>query len=260
MKLQVKACAITNKNRSTLDDFVDRVCHIITSSENNSIIVFPEYCWGDIPSKDVEARIDKIADVLMKKQQVVLGSHPIYEDNIVTNSAIYLNGLGDRYFVPKMRVLQNERDEKNVQPGMNPGIIKVNGLHILVLICADLWNAEFLIDTLQNGTIDLILVPSFTVVPPGFSEYARTQWYSLAITRSREFIVPLVVADHPKNTPIYDVGMATCIADPSIKHNNIKSYDDFLQLPNHDIAMAEIDFDKIAEYREYRHQKGIYRY
>ena len=227
---------------------------------DDSICLFPEYSWGSASQHEVIEIIDEISDHLTYRQQVILGSHPFKKGEKTHNSAIYINGNKKRIFVPKTNVLQEEKQRQNVISGDNPGIINYNGLKILILICSDLWNGILLNNLIGKVQIDVLCVPAFTVVAKGLGNYAKLQWYSLIVSRSREFLIPIIVADHHISTDYYDVGGASAIADPSKKDPSMKDFVDFLDIPDQNIIGSDIDLDRVNEYRKYRKEKGIHTY
>ena len=162
------------------------------------------------------------------------------------------------YFSSKERVLSREK-ERGVLAGHNLGAITYKGIKLGVVICADLWNAKLIEDLVVARKIDLLLIPSFTVVPTDYSKYAKQQWLSLGISRSREFIIPLVIADHGTHGKEYDVGKVSCIIDPSLKSAKMKTQEDFINtIPkNEDYISRIIDLNKIENYRKYRNELGI---
>ena len=159
-------------------------------------------------------------------------------------------------FSPKELVLSGER---NIVGGKNIGAIIYNGVRLGVLICADLWSARLVEELVIVQKIDLLLVPAFTVVPIKYGKYAKQQWLSLGISRSREFIVPIVIADHGVNGSDYDVGGVSCIIDPSKKSAQMSKQEDFVDLVANDeyYTCYTFDLDKIDNYRKYRNELGI---
>ena len=95
------------------------------------------------------------------------------------------------------------------------------------------------------------------MVPKGLGMYARYQWFALALTRSREFVTPIVIADHLLSTQDYDVGASSLIADPAVKHPGISTLEAFFTLPTGQITTASLNRERIEEYRVYRSQNNM---
>ena len=257
MSLTVSAIPFTFDPLHTNHDYLDKIEDIILKSPQNFVGVLPEYCWGALDQASVLENVDHVQGLLSQSQYMMLGSAPLDHNGAVYNSGILVGGNGLRKFYPKRNVL-DEETKRGVVSGINPGVTMIGTLKVQSVICADLWNAEYLLESVVNDGIDLLLVPAFTAVPKGYSAYARTQWHSLALTRSREFIVPIVVADHYLHQPRYDVGQVTCIVDPSRKMESMKTIGDFMIHSPSEVISYEIDFSNIEKYRNYRKNKGIY--
>lgn len=147
-----------------------------------------------------------------------------------------------------------------LSPGSNNGVFQFRGVNIAVVVCADLWNRKLLEKIILGKDADLLLVPALTTVPKEHENYGKYLWYSLVITRSREFVIPIVVADHRYlNHEKYDVGNTTMIVDPSVKKREIFSIEDFIEIPQQGKSnvIHILDLDKIDKYRQYRVEKGL---
>lgn len=258
MNIQAVAISRTNKDADTLDHYISYISGIIRDAPDHSIIVLPEYAWGELSNTNFDQVVSKIQKKIQKNQQIILGSYPQKIQHQVYNCAIYLNGSGTRILVPKSHVLEEEKKRAGIVGGENPGIIKYNGINIAVLICADLWDSNIMQKIVPQA--DILVVPAMTTVLPKHSSYAKYQWYSLLITRSREFIVPIIVADHKTGTQNYDVGGVTSIVDPSWKNPSMEHTEDFFHLPTNGLVSASIDLNKVNEYKRYRIEKGLYHY
>ncbi len=225
------------------------------------IAVFPEYCWGNCDEDFVISEIKSLQKHKFFKFPVIFGT--IARENVdgtITNSAIIVLNNDNIKYIDKISVLKPEQNSRGVRTGTNTGIIKTKKINFSVVICADLWNFEMVKSITIDQNADLLIVPSFTAVQKGYGEYAREQWYSLAITRSRELVIPIVIADHKENTSEYDVGDVSLIVDPSIKTDTIQNNKDFLHLSSANTLIRTINLDDINEYRKYRENIGIYRY
>ncbi len=261
MKLFIKSISLINDNDEL--NFINRIINEFnTLTEENinklpSIILFPEYCWGNLDQDIIHSIILKTVEVI---EQINFPILAVFGTAVIDNQnqAIVYNSINKKIsYIPKVHALKYERENREVIPGTNNDSIEWMKLKIITVICADLWDTKLLM-RLMSFKPDILLVPAYTAVMPGLSDYAKIQWYSLAISRSREFIVPIIIADHPnKKDSKYEVGNATCIVDPSLKNEKMHKLEDFLLLPINGIASGIIDTEKINEYREYRTDLGI---
>ncbi|MCY3411401.1 MAG: carbon-nitrogen hydrolase family protein [Candidatus Heimdallarchaeota archaeon] len=248
----ITSSSISKLNNESKEEYFQRITVEINQWPADTFIgILPEYCWGDIEINDVLPFVTNISQSV--SFGIIFGS--ILHES--TNSAMFVYN-GDVKFIQKETILRYE-SERGIVKGYNQGVIYFKGKRIAILICADLWNYHLLERIVLNERADLVFVPSFTVVQPGFREYARNQWIALAITRSREFIVPIIIADKKSNSD-YDTGEMTAIIDPSIKTDSIKTISDFICFPDSTASWVSgsLDFTSIAKYKEYRTELGIY--
>ena len=239
-----------------------RYCDILEDKINirSDFNILPEYCWGKSSLADILKFINILRDRRLKTN-IIFGTFPFQLPNNKqkTNNAIILTKTNSIEYVQKTHVLFEESKSHGITGGINNNVFTFSDINFGVVICADLWNSQLIKNLIVNKKIQLLFVPAFTVVPKGYSNYAKYQWYSLSIARSREFVLPIIIADHKLNTEKYDVGNATSIADPSVKHESIKKQTDFLVLPDeHGIINYKMDLEKINEYRQYRKSQGLY--
>lgn len=257
--------------KDLLNDYVKYIISEIEKVSEPACFVLPEYCWGEYTNEgDTLKAMTSVTSRLKPKQYIVLGTFAkLSSDGNKYNTAILANKYKVIGEVQKIRTLKKET---KVKSGMNDKIIEMNGLRVCVVVCADLWDNTLIHNFVNNQKADIILVPAFTATQMN-SDYAKYQWYSLAITRSREFAVPIVVADHIRNTDRCSVGNATCIVDPSKRSASIKSIEDFLELSpetndncGHDsscssnsssVVRYKIDFKKVSDYKNHRKNKGL---
>ena len=262
LKLQLVAIGLTNENSNTLKQYLAKIKEIICSlnKEHITILILPEYCWGSISSIEFENSLSNIQALLGDNDYIVYGTYPWKKNGERYNMAFFGNNSGIIQEIPKTRVLEGEIKRNQVVSGINPGVINVKDLKIAVIICADIWDNILLNKIIKDQQADILLIPSFTVVPKGHSDYAKMQWYSLAIVRSREYLVPIAIADHMenKNNSNYSTGKSTLIVDPSLKHEKMRLYEDFLELPKNNVSILEIELDEIQRYQQYRINKGLY--
>lgn len=265
-KIHVVACSLIRKENQLISEFVDEIIEEInTWSTSTNFGVFPEYCWRGITRIEVETAAKRIIRKIKPEIHpitLVLGSAAFERfdsDDYRTNNAIIINSEYEIDYVPKTAIMEGEKKRNQIMAGFNTGILYCYGIKVAIVICADLWNAELLRELLLKQDADLLLIPALTVVPKNMQMYAKTQWYSLAIVRSREFVTPIVIADHIRNSEKFDVGDASCIADPSLKNESLKDFKDFLVVrEGEEISISyTFDMDKIQEYRIYRLKNGL---
>jgi len=237
---------LTIKENESLRSFLGRVGEEIDNWPNEtSIGVLPEYCWGRNDSKSIIKELADFKKQLPQKLCLIFGTTKIESNSVLTNSAIVISKSEKIVFIPKTHTLLGERKRNQVTNGINPGVIHINDLNLGVLVCADLWDGDLTKSLAHTQQADIIAVPAFTTVPKGLADYAKQQWYSLSISRSREFVVPLIIADHAEDGIDYDVGRVTNIADPSKKHQGMSGISDFLDLPQESTVISTLDFEKI---------------
>ncbi|MCE7734476.1 MAG: hypothetical protein GPJ54_06335 [Candidatus Heimdallarchaeota archaeon] len=255
--LTVACLSLTISPDEKLESFVNRITGSLqTIPTETDIVVFPEYCWGQTPFTEVISCIEKIKTDF--QFNIIFGTHPFQLTNKVTTNNAMISIIDQEIqYSPKTIPMEGERERNNIEPGANIGVIEVNKIKLGVIICADLWNWKLVYDLVVKQQAELLIVPAFTVVPKGYRAYAKYQWLSLAITRSREFVIPIVIADHLTNGIEYDVGAVSCIIDPSIKNARIKNIEDFVILPKGELATYTIDFNPIYNYRKYRSRNGL---
>ncbi len=218
------------------------------------IIVLPEYAWGRdvISSKDLE----DIVQSWDMEATIVAGTAVMQVEGIITNSAIVVTKSKETALFPKSSPMHHER-ERGVVGMEKPEAIEIQGGKRLgVLICADLWHHSLVSTYIKQG-IDILAVPTMSITLPNHGNYAKILWYSLTLTRSREFVLPIVVSDHPGNEKV-TTGFASAVADPSRKSDNLNTIEDFLVLPDEQGNIrATLDLERIREYREYRIKEGL---
>ncbi|MFX0062083.1 MAG: carbon-nitrogen hydrolase family protein [Candidatus Hermodarchaeota archaeon] len=162
----------------------------------------------------------------------------------------------------KQKTLFFER-MREVQRGMNPTILSLDGLRFAVEICADLWFPE-LSRSLIEKEVDALFVPAMTtVMSKDHTDYGRWLWHNLAVTRARENIIPLIVSDHALayHEGYFATCGASCIVDPSVRFTNAQgpSFQAFKSLSHGEKGriISAINLTKIQDYRDYRKEMGL---
>jgi predicted amidohydrolase len=257
LKVQITVVGKTLKDFVTKNEYLDYIKNLLLQTEYPALTVLPEYAWGNYSTEDINQDISEIQRSLLDNQLVVFGTSFRNSTQGNYNSAIVVTKKTINY-VDKTRVLDHENSHRGIRNGSNLQAFDFMGLKIAIVICADLWDSDLLNQLINIKHADILLVPSMTVVANGHGNYAKVQWHSLAITRSREYLIPIAVADHHSNGKEYSVGGATCIANPARKSAEMQTSDDFLSLPENGKAIEIIDLNAVNVYREYRIQKGLF--
>jgi len=253
----VASISLTIFTDENIFSFTNRITeYLLQVPKETDIVVFPEYCWGHAHFKEIIKYLERIKSEF--RFTIIFGSHPFQLDKQKTTNNAIISIINRKImYSPKTITMEGEKERNNIEPGENIGVVNLGDIKLGVIICADLWNWKLIYNLVVNQGAELLVVPAFTVVPKGYRDYAKYQWLSLAITRSREFVVPIVIADHHLNTQEYDVGAVSCVIDPSIKNEKIKAVEDFVILPVGELATYTINFDLIDNYRDYRSRNGL---
>lgn len=260
--ITIASSSMVKLDGTSCQEFVTSLVKEIESwPDGVDIAVFPEYCWGHCSEDFVIAEIRTLQKQNFFRFPIVFGTiAKKRDDGTYTNSAIIVLDNEEVNYIDKISVLTPEQNSRSVRTGFNSGVIKTRKFRYSIVVCADLWNFELVKSLTIDQNADILLVPSFTAVPKGYGDYAREQWYSLAITRSRELVIPIAIADHEATNSDYDVGKVSLIVDPSVKIDTIKKNMDLLYLSTSTTLIKTINLDIISEYRKYRQNIGIYRY
>jgi len=118
--------------------------------------------------------------------------------------------------------------------------------------------------------VDILCVPARTTVPSErYTQYARTLWWSLALTRAMENAVPVVVSDWAEGrhdskrlvegTLVHDVHYTSgggTICDPAGRPD-IARIQRTLARGAPGLLTASIDLDAVADFRKYRRSVGL---
>ncbi|MBN1344808.1 MAG: carbon-nitrogen hydrolase family protein [Phycisphaerae bacterium] len=141
-------------------------------------------------------------------------------------------------------------------PGQGPGIFDLGGLRVGVLICADLWHPELARE--YRHEVDVLCVPAKSICPSSeHLGYARLMWWSLAVTRASENVLPLVVSDWCGGCDgkQWTAGV-TSVNDPSGRPD-VERVHRRLAEGQAGVLIVQIDLDAVAEIREYRQAVGL---
>ena len=143
---------------------------------------------------------------------------------------------------------------KHITPGSSLGEFTINGKNLLVLICADFWYSDLILRATKLP--DIILVPSLSVSRKPTADYSRTLWRHLAITRAYEFGVYIGISDWSEDSslPKYRTCGVGGFADPT----RIEPEKIFTPISNDGIAVVDLDFNALEQFRNDRKIRGFY--
>jgi predicted amidohydrolase len=190
-----------------------------------------------------------------------------HEDSTRRNTCFVMDRSGNEVGRYAKRVMfARELDSR--QPGDGPGVFELAGVRVGVLVCADLWEPSMARELLDR--IDILCVPSKTTVPSErHTDYARTLWWNLALTRAMENALPVVVSDWAEGrhdskrlvdgTLVHDVHYtsgAGTICDPSGRPD-VARLQQILARGIAGVLTASINLDDVAEFRKYRRSVGL---
>lgn len=238
----------------------------ITKVETDfTFICLPEYAFGN-KSNYSEENISLIHKELSsfaqeKNSFVIAGSYACPEEQLWFNRSIIFDNQGkNSYYYDKTHPFNYEL-KSGISPGRNRNFYTIDGLKVKILICADLWFPEE-IRNLYKEKIDLIIVPSMAVVRNShLVNYGKTLWQSLALTRSKENVIPLMVSDWAVQ-PVrgsFTCG-SSCIINPSIRwKDEVEEKISFNKFEKEgDGAISSIiSKTAIINYQKYRREVGL---
>jgi predicted amidohydrolase len=184
---------------------------------------------------------------------VVGGSHHEERASGAVNSGLVMDPEGrviGRY--DKQRPYANERSW--VGPGSELGEIEIAGRHVLVLICADFWFSDLF--ARAERLPDVVLVPALSVTRKSTPDYSRALWRHLAVARAYEFGAYVGVSDwgYPSRLPELSASGVGGFADPTL----VEPSRLFAPIGDRVVAVHELDFDRLAAFRQDRVERGFF--
>lgn len=237
----------------------------IVAGGSVDVIVLPEAFDGVAPdvdatesARDIAAASRQFIGELARsaKANVVGGSIADYrDDGQIQNVCVVADRAGRIVGEYAKRTLFAIEAARRT-PGDAPGIFELEGLRVAVLICADLWYPELARELRSRA--DLLCVPAKSTVPSlEFVDYARTLWWSMAMTRSVENVLPVVVSDWCERA--HDVGHtsgAASVNDPAGRPD-VSRLQQRIGSGGAGALVARIDLDAVAGIRQYRRAVGL---
>jgi predicted amidohydrolase len=232
-----------------------------------SVLVLPEYALGNkirFPKSkiDYNENLDECKELTSNFEiNLFAGSAAVNVDDKWKNRCYFISSEGKIQFYDKQKLFNYEK-KLTFSPGGGSSIFTLpGGERCQILICSDLWYPELIREFLSNLP-DIVVVPAMSVVPKeNLIGYGEWLWHSLATTRSRENVVPVVVSDWAVQPfgESWTCG-ASCILNPSIKWTSTAEFDEaFITLhkkQNGPISTS-VSLQEIYDYREYRKKTGL---
>jgi len=155
----------------------------------------------------------------------------------------------------KQRLFGFER-RRQVNPGEDTLIVRLDGVACGILICADLWYPELVRS--MAGLIDVLLVPAQTTLrAESEPSYARWLWHTLAMTRAQENVIAVFVSDQAATSQApFRCGGVACATDPSAEPD-VAAMQRALADGGPGTVAARIDLARLWRFRDYRRENGL---
>jgi len=146
------------------------------------------------------------------------------------------------------------QEQTHVRPGTAPGSFTLDGVRVLVLICADFWYSDIILGMPEPP--DLVLVPALSVSRKPSAGYAKSLWKHLAVTRAYEFGTFVGISDWAEDStlPKYRTSGVAGIADPAA--TDPEKF--FTPVPGGGATVTKLDFGSLAAFREDRRMRGFF--
>jgi len=256
--LERLACA---SNFETLRAMVEE----LVAERTVDLIVLPEAMDGAVPEPGSQATAvgdapdgpSFVADLARRARAHVVGgsvSH-LRDDGRVVNACFVADRAGalvGEY--DKRKLFATEADSRTA--GQGPGVFDLDGLRVGVLICADLWYPELAREL--GGRVDVLCVPAKTTVSSAdFVPYARTLWWSMAMTRAVENALPVLVSDWCERAHgTYVTAGASSLNDPAGRPD-VNRLQRRMDRGQSGVLVGQIDLDAVAQIRQYRQAVGL---
>ena len=166
------------------------------------MVALPEYALGNelftSQKIDYEKIFEKIQEFVKSNGiYLVAGSAGVKDHEQWKNRAFFWDKLGKLLGTYDKQRLFNYEKKLKLTPGTSNKIFTVDSqaLKVQILICSDFWYPELIRADLHQLP-DVVIIPASSVVPrQELTSYGRTLWHSLAMTRARESVVPVLVSD-----------------------------------------------------------------
>jgi predicted amidohydrolase len=178
--------------------------------DERHLVVLPELVGATLPTPTYLAELREL--VAATGAWLVGGSHYSTTGRRM-NGGLVLDPGGDVVDGYEKRNPYGVELDHGVLPGDRHASFPIGGRTVTVMICADAWFAELLLD--PPARTDLIVVPSFSITrrPPAFSQ---ALWRHLAVARAYEFNAYVAVSDYRVGAMFHGAPSAgvSGVADP----------------------------------------------
>ena len=230
-----------------------------------TFICLPEYALGNKSTYSLEKFLKTKEKISLFAQEthsyIIAGSFAHFQDSKWFNRSLVFNHEGENVFYYDKTHPFNFELKNGITPGTRTEVLNINDLKIKLLLCSDLWFPEE-IRNLSKEHIDLIIVPAMAVVKNAkLIQYGKALWHSLALTRSKENVIPLMVSDWAAQPmrESYTCG-SSCIINPSIRWNDEQEEQKaFKRISDsaEGVISSIISRKAIQEYQDYRREVGL---
>lgn len=266
---KLKICAVQPENWvGKVDENIasaDRMIRRAAAEFRPDLVVLPEnfMLWG--PKQAIqydESIVTGFLSAIARETGVYLVGGSFHRLDKFTGKYFNTCYIYDRFGTPigeyhKRKLFHRELKYK-VNPGDKPLVIDIEGWKTGILICADLWYPELCREMVD--TADIIAVPAQSVVRgKEYQPYAHRLWHSLALTRSQENSLLVVVADHPllDRQPYAGGGTAICDPSASMEAEGIKQIQLVIEKGEPGYLRWTADKERLTQFREYRRERGL---
>jgi len=219
--------------------------------DEHHVVVLPELIGATMVRDDYLAALREIAAAT--GAWVVGGSHYATTGPLRNGGAVVdpHGAVVDQY---EKRNPYGVEHDHGVQAGDRHASFTIDGRTVTVMICADAWFAELLLD--PPSMADLIIVPSFSITrrPPAFS---RALWEHLAVARAYEFTAFVAVSDWRQGATYHGAPSAgvSGVADPFPRQPD--RY--FVAADDADVSVHALDFSRLDALHRDRVARGFSR-
>jgi hypothetical protein len=228
----------------TLDDAKD-------GFGKDDILVLPEHTFF---TNDAEEYLHEIRTMAAQTGCTVVGGsfHEIHDSLRRNTGAVVAADGSVLCSYDKLRPYADER--QRVDPGSRLGECIIGGRRVLVLICADFWFSDLYSKVKELP--ELVLVPALSVTRKPSSEYSRTMWRHLAVSRAYEFGVFVGISDWAEDSvlPVHRCSGVGGFADAAT--TDVRAF--FTPIGQQRLQIITPDFGSLDAFRSDREARGFF--
>ncbi|HEY6725706.1 MAG TPA: carbon-nitrogen hydrolase family protein [Polyangiaceae bacterium] len=213
----------------------------------SDLALLPEHHYFG-PWEDYVADMRELA--LWLGSTLVAGSmHRQVESTSINTGAVFSSEGAVVTLFEKIRPYASERE--HVSPGSGSGQFSASGRRVRVMICADFWFTDLLVN---QPLPDLVLVPALSVTRKPTPEYSRALWRHTAVARAYEYGVFVGISDWSADSvlPRQRTSGVSGFADPT------PTDPEQLFHRVETAALIELDFSRLDAFRADRSARGFY--